>query len=113
MASPLGADTSDYTNEMQAQHLRDQAAELGISKFAHPSNQPDDDAGPPQTMDEGLAHTREMTQQLAAQRRAIEKEKDRTVSLTRSTPAIIPVKKGGAPIEPAPEEPTPKGPETK
>ncbi|MFI5345518.1 MAG: hypothetical protein ACHQ51_04005, partial [Elusimicrobiota bacterium] len=114
LASPLGTQTSDYTNEMQAQNLRDQSTQLGIAKFAQPSAQDDDEErGPMVSAEEGLEHTREMTQQLAAQRRAIDKERNKSVVLPTSTPAIIPTRKEGAPIEPPPDEPTPKGPETK
>ena len=113
VASPLGSLTSDYTNEMQAQHLREQASELGITKFTQPSVQQDEDAGPPLTTEEGVERTRELTKQVAAQRRAIEKGRDKTVALPSSTPGIIPSRKEGAPIEPAPDEPAPKDPESK
>ncbi len=113
VASPLGAGNSDYTNEMQAQHLRDQAADMGITKFAQPSAQQDEEAGPPLTTEEGMERTRELTKQVAAQRRAIEKGRDKTVALPSSTPGIIPARKEGAPIEPPPDEPAPKDPETK
>ena len=113
--SPLGAETTGYTNEMQAQNLRDEAAQLGIRKFGRPSNQgPESEEGAaPLTYDEGLARTRELTQSLAAQRRAIDKGKNKTVALPTTTPGILPGRKEGAPIEPAPDAPSPKDPETK
>ncbi|MDE2511449.1 MAG: hypothetical protein KGL74_10025, partial [Elusimicrobia bacterium] len=51
-ASPLGAETSDYTNEMQAQNLRDQAAALGIEKFKSPHQDDEDEDDTPMTTEE-------------------------------------------------------------
>ena len=115
LASPLGAETTDYTNEMQAQNLRDQAAQLGISKFGRPSNQGSEteEVRAPITYDEGMARTKELSRELAAQRHAIDKDKNKTVALPGATPGILPGPKEGAPIETGPEAADPKGPETK
>ncbi len=111
----LGAETSNYTNEMQAQNLRDQAAALGISKLARPSDQgaETDEARPAITYEEGLARTREYAREFEAQRHALEKDKPKSVTLPGATPTILPGHKEGAPVEPEPDTAQPKGPEDK
>ncbi len=111
-AGGLGAQTTGYTNEMQAQNLRDQAAALGISKLARPSDQGSetDEARPPITYEEGLARTREYSREFEAQRHALEKDKPKSVTLPGVTPAILPGHKEGAPVDPAPDETPSKNP---
>jgi len=111
----LGAETTGYTNEMQAQNLREQAAELGIRRLAKPSEQPGEpeENRAPITYEEGLARTREYAREFAAQRRAIDKDKPKSVQLTGGTPGMLPGKKEGAPVEPASDAAGPKGPEEK
>ena len=114
LASPLGSAATGYTNEMQAQSFREQAAKMGISKLSPPAKRgetDEEDGRPPATYDEGLARTEELTRDLAAQRRALERGKNKVVDLPTGTPGILPAKKEGGPIEPAPD--APKGPETK
>lgn len=113
VTSPLGAVTTDYTNEMQAQNLRDQAAALGIDKFNSPRRSDEDEDDTPVSTEEGLARTRRLTRDLAAQRRAIDKDRDKTVVIPHDTPALIPSRKAGAPIEDDPAPAEPKDPETK
>lgn len=116
IASPLGAQTTGYTNEMQAQSLRDQAAELGISKLSRPGARGQDgadDGAPPATYDEGMARTKLLTAELKAQNRAINRGKDKTVAIPAEIPAVLLGPKSGGPIEPAPDADGPKGPETK
>lgn len=114
-ASPLGVETTDYTNEMQAQTLRDEAVKMGITKFGRPSNQGSEteEVRAPLTYQEGLAQTRQLARDLEAQRHVVDKDKNKTVALPSATPSILPGRKEGSPIEPAPDETGPKGPETK
>lgn len=118
----LGPETSSYTNEMQAENLRSQAAQLGIERLTRPSDQAADpeDSRPMIDYEEGLERTREMSRQFEAQRHIIEKDKRKSVTLPSSTPGILPGKKEGAPVEPAPDAAAPapsaddpKGPENK
>lgn len=113
LASPLGPETSGYTNEMQAQTLREEAAKLGIDRLGKPSEQGSgsDDNRAPLTFQEGLEQTRQLSRDLEAQRHALEKDKPRTVALPGQTPRMLPGRREGAPIEPAPDETGPKDPE--
>lgn len=115
VASPLAGQTTDYTNEMQAQNLRAEAAELGIKKFGRPSADGADaeEGRAPLTYKEGLEQTRLLAKEFEAQRHVVDKDKNKTVVLPTSVPGILPGKKEGAPIEPAPEEAGSKDPETK
>src|SRR5207247_1208801 len=100
-----------YTNEMQAQFLRDQAAELGIQRMARPSQgSAEDEERAPIGYDEGVQRTRAYARQFEAQRRSLDRDKNKTVSLSGETPVLIPGAARGAPVEGAPE-PGPKGPE--
>ncbi|HEX4046459.1 MAG TPA: hypothetical protein VH309_01420 [Elusimicrobiota bacterium] len=103
VTSPLAADTSDYTNEMQAQNLRDQASQLGIQQLSKPSvdTGDEDDDGPHRTItyQEGIERTREMTREVEAERRAIEGDKNKSVALPTPTPGMISAKTDGGPIE--------------
>lgn len=126
IVSPLGPATTDYTNEMQEASLRDQAAQLGISRLGKPSDlgsgADNDDSRAPITYEEGLARTKEYSRQFEAERHAIDRGKPKSIDLAGSTPSILPGKKEGAPIEtdsadaapaapPAPAaDPGPKGP---
>jgi hypothetical protein len=114
LASPLGPVAPGYTNEMQAQSFRDQAVKMGISKLSPPVRRgetEEEEGRAPATLDEGLARTEELTRDLAAQRRALDRGKDKTVALPTETPGILPGRKEGGPIEAAPDAPTPKDPE--
>ncbi len=97
----LSAATTGYTNEMQAQNLRDQAAQLGIRKLTRPSDQgsESEEIRAPISYEEGLERTREYSRQFEAQRHAIEKDRRKTVTLPSATPVILPGPKEGAPIE--------------
>jgi hypothetical protein len=103
IVSPLGSETTGYTNEMQAQNLREQAAELGISRLAKPSVPGgfDNDNEPHRTLtyQEGIERTREMAADAAAQRRAIEGDKNKSVALPTPTPGILAPNREGEPIE--------------
>lgn len=111
----LGAETQGYTNEMQAQNLREQAAELGIRRLAKPSTngaEPEENR-PAITYEEGLERTREYSREFEAQRHALERSKPKSVTLPTGTPGLLTGRKEGAPVEPAPETADPKGPEQK
>jgi hypothetical protein len=115
VTSPLGAGASSYTNEMQAQNLRDQAAELGISRLSKPSIASGMDSDAPHrtiTYHEVIERTRVMTREAEAERHAIEGDKNKSVAIPTQTPDILPGNKEGSPIEDAPEGPGPKGPAT-
>jgi hypothetical protein len=103
IASPLGAETTGYTNEMQAQNLRDQAAELGISRLAKPSIPGGfDNSNEPHrtiTYQEGIERTREMAAEAEAERRSIEGDKNKSVALPTPTPGMISPNKEGEPIK--------------
>ncbi|MFI5348633.1 MAG: hypothetical protein ACHQ2Z_03745 [Elusimicrobiota bacterium] len=113
--SPLGGETSSYTNEMQAQNLRDQAADLGISKFAKPTvgSGLDPDERPHRTItyQEGVQRTLKITRQAEAARHAIEGDKNKSVAIPTQTPGNLSVDKTGSPIESSPEAPGPKDPQ--
>ena len=111
--SPLGENTSSYTNEMQAQNLRDQAVDLGISRLAKPSTasmDPDERPRRTITYQEGVERTLRITREAESARHAIEGDKNKTVALPTETPGVLPANKAGAPIENAPEDPGPKDP---
>src|SRR6202040_3115655 len=99
VTSPLGADASSYTNEMQAQNLRDQAAELGISRLAKPSTLSSPESDEPHrtiTYQEGVERTRKMTREAEAERHAIEGDKNKSVAIPTQTPGILPANKAGS-----------------
>ena len=102
IASPLGAETTGYTNEMQAQNLRDQAAELGISRLAKPSVSGGfDNANEPHrtiTYQEGIERTREMAAEAESERHSIEGDKNKSVALPTQTPGVLTSNAEGAPI---------------
>ncbi len=101
IASPLGPATTSYTNEMQEQNLRDQAASLGIKKFAKPSDPAGDDDGRHETItyEEGLERTRASAREFEAERHAIDRDKEKTVAIPTPTPEMIPGRREGSPIE--------------
>jgi hypothetical protein len=103
IASPLGPSSGTFTNEMQAQVLRDQAAELGISRLAKPSVQSGDSDEPTRTItyQEGVQRTREMARDAEAERRAIEGDKNKSVAIPTDTAGLVPKKGAGEPIESA------------
>lgn len=102
IASPLGAETTGFTNEMQAQNLREQAAELGIKRLAKPSIQGgfDNDNEPHRTItyQEGIERTRAMAADAEAERRAIEGDKNKSVALPTATPGMLTPNREGSPI---------------
>jgi hypothetical protein len=101
---------------MQAQNLREQAAALGISRFARPSQTLGSESGegrPTITYQEGLDRTRALAGEMEAQRHAIEKDKNKTVAIPNQTPAIFSGDKQGSPIDGGSDDAGPKGPETK
>jgi len=102
IVSPLAAETTGFTNEMQAQNLREQAAELGISRLAKPSIQGgfdnDNEAHRTITYQEGIERTREMAADAEAERHAIEGDKNKSVALPTPTPGILTPNKEGEPI---------------
>jgi hypothetical protein len=110
--SPLDAGTSAYTNEMQAQNLRDQAADLGIDGLAKPSYTAGDSDEPHRTItyQQGVERTLSLTRQVMAARHAVEGDKNKSVALPTETPGILPANKAGAPIESAPDDSGTKGP---
>ena len=109
VASPLGEVTTGYTNEMQAENLRGQAVELGISRLTRPSTRSgaENDDAPHRTItyQEGIERTRDMAAEAEAERHAIEGDKNKSVAIPTDTAGVIPAKKTGAPIENAPETP--------
>lgn len=102
IVTPLAAETTGYTNEMQAENLRAQAAELGISRLAKPSTPGafDNDNEPHRTItyQEGIERTREMAAEAEAERRSIEGDKNKSVALPTPTPGMLTPNKEGAPI---------------
>ena len=103
VASPLGSAATGYTNEMQAENLRGQAVELGISRLTRPSSRSgaENDDAPHRTItyQEGIERTREMAADAEAERHAIEGDKNKSVALPSSTAGVVPVNKTGSPIE--------------
>jgi hypothetical protein len=103
VTSPLAAGASSYTNEMQAQNLRDQAAQLGINGLAKPSVDMGDESNAPRrtiTYQQGVERTLSMTDSAMAARHAIEGDKNKSVALPSETPGLVPADKTGAPIDP-------------
>ena len=105
--SPLDSGASSYTNEMQAQNLRDEAAQLGIRRFARPSaelgSETQDDR-PTIGYQEGLDRTRAYEREIEAERHSIEKDKNKPVTVPGQTPAILFGDKQGVPIAKDPDE---------
>jgi hypothetical protein len=103
VASPLGEVTTGYTNEMQAENLRGQAAELGISRLTRPSSRAgaENDDAPHRTItyQEGVERTRDMAAEAEAERHAIEGDKNKSVAIPSDTAGVLPKKNQGAPIE--------------
>jgi hypothetical protein len=96
---PLSKSTTGYTNEMQAAYLQQQAASLGIKRFAPVTHLGSEDAPAPLTYQEGLERTREMSAALASQRRAIDGGKPKSVDLPGMTPRLLqPAASGDAPV---------------
>jgi hypothetical protein len=104
MKSPLGDETTAYTNEMQAQNLRDQAQDLGIDKFAKPTvgSGMDPDERPHRTItyQEGVQRTLKITREAEAARHAIEGDKNKSVAIPTQTPGNLSSDKTGSPIDP-------------
>jgi hypothetical protein len=109
--NPLSKETTGYTNEMQAKFLQNQAADLGIQRFASSYHTAADDETPPPTVSyaEGIQRTRELEQSLAAQRHSIDRNKPKSVDLPGNTPMLLqtPADSGGAPTPETPTSPAP------
>jgi hypothetical protein len=102
LKDPLAAGASTYTNEMQAENLRDEAAKLGIDGLTKPSFPAEDDSPRPHrtiTYQEGIERTLGMTRNAEAARHAIEGDKNKSVALPTETPDMLPANKAGAPID--------------
>lgn len=96
---PLSKSATGYTNEMQAAYLQQQAANLGIKRFAPVTHLGSEDEPAPLTYQEGLERTRQMSAALAAQRRAIDGGKPKSVDLPGMTPRLLQSSSGGdAPV---------------
>lgn len=105
IASPLAEGPGAFTNEMQAEGLRDEAARLGIERVSRPEDE--DDSEEPRPLvgeEEGLARTRAYARQFEAERHALDRDKVKNVTLPGETPGLMPARKGGAPLEPAPAD---------
>ncbi len=105
VTSPPDSGASAYTNEMQAENLRAQAAELGIARLAKPSTAAEFEQPRPRrtiTRQEGIALTREMAREAEAARLGIEGDKNRPIAIPTETPGLIPGDNKGSPIETAP-----------
>lgn len=115
VTNPLSKETTGYTNEMQAHYIQNQAAALGIQRIAPTDQSGADSAVPPPaiTYAQGLEETRELSRALANQRRAIDRNKPKSVDLPGNTPRLLqtPADGGenGAPSAPAPS--APQGPQ--
>jgi hypothetical protein len=109
----LGDGATGYTNEMQAENLRGEASQLGIKKFGMPSAQGSEteEVRAPIGYQEGIERTRAYAREFETQRRALDKDKNKSVALPNSIPGILAGKKEGSPLEPEPAGP--KDPETK
>ena len=100
VTSPLAAESTAYTNAMQAENLRGQAVALGIRDFRKPSDAPDaDEPRPPISYEEGLARTHAYAQEFQAERQVLDRDKVKSVALPGDTPGMMPDKNQGAPIE--------------
>lgn len=114
VASPLASSGTGYTNEMQAQNLREQAAELGIQRLGKISGgTAEEDERPPISYQEGLARTKAYARQFEAARRQLDRGKPKTVSIPGETPRLLPGAASGAPVETSTGEARPKDPENK
>ena len=107
LAGLLSVVNTGYSNVQQARYLQEQSKRLGISSLDKPSGGTGEDGGnrgdpDPLSYEEGLARTKAMTREFAAQRRALEKGKPKPVGLQGTTPGLIPGKPQGGPIESAP-----------
>ncbi|MFI5361620.1 MAG: hypothetical protein ACHQ49_06600 [Elusimicrobiota bacterium] len=115
VTSPLGSGASGYTNEMQAQNLRAEAAQLGISRFTKPSIETGIDGDGPVrsiTAQEGIQRMRSMAREAETERHAIEGDKNKSVAIPTETPGVLPPNRGGAPIENPAGDAGPKDPQT-
>ena len=102
VTNPLSRATTGYTNEMQAAYLQDQAAALGIARLTKVTHLGSEAEGAPAMVspEEGLARTRELEHEFAAQRRAIDRGKPKTIDLSGATPQLLQPREpaaGGAP----------------
>lgn len=106
VSSPLSGQATGYTNEMQAENLRRQAARLGIEKLGEPGAEEEEQARPPVTYEEGLERTREYTREFEAERHALDRDRVKSVALPGETPKVISSGEQGAPLAPdGPEDP--------
>lgn len=108
VTSPLSKQTTGYTNEMQAQYIQNQAAALGIQRFAPTDRSNAESYLPPPSISyaEGVARTKEMARALANERHAIDRNKPKSVDLPGTTPQLLEQPAdGGTPPAPAPQGP--------
>ena len=94
---PSDKGTPGFTNEMQADYLRQQSAALGIKHLMPVTHLAAEDEPQPLTYDEGLRRTRDMARSLAAQRRAIDGGKPKSVDIPGNTPRLLQQPDGSAP----------------
>jgi hypothetical protein len=107
--SPLAQPPDGFTNEMQADNLRRQAAALGISRLGKTETAAEQESAeePPQplTHEESLARLRHYSQGFASQRRALDRDKTKSVPLAGKTPRLMPRVDAGAPLDAGPKDP--------
>ncbi|MDE2491753.1 MAG: hypothetical protein KGM24_12980, partial [Elusimicrobia bacterium] len=113
--TPLDKAATGYTNEMQAENLRQQVKQLGIRQISLPTEENVADQGerPPVSYDEGLARTRAYARQFQAQRYEMTRaERERTVSVRPGdVPRDLSQGPGGSPVRLSTAAvPAPKGP---
>ncbi len=111
ITSPLASPDTSYTNAMQADSLRRQAAEMGISRIgrgaADDSSAAEEDGPPaaPLTRRQSVARLRAYSREFAAERRALEKGQPKTVALPGGTPRLLPQADSGSPLDAGPKGP--------
>ena len=94
---PAEKGTPGFTNEMQADYLRQQSAAMGIKHLMPVTHLASEDEARPLTYAEGLERTRAMASSLAAQRRALDGGKPKSVDIPGNTPRLLQQPDGSAP----------------
>ena len=91
VGSRLSKSTGAYTNEMQAQYIQDQAAQMGIKRLGatNRSGAESETPAPSISYAEGLERTKALEEVLANQRRAIDRNKPKSVDLPGNTPQLL------------------------
>lgn len=103
IATPLDSATTGFTNEMQAENLTKETAELGIqhiSKHIEEGQAEAERRGPPPPLSEvekkeRLQQLKEMREEFTRMRRGIDAQRDKTVALPGTTAAIIKGRESG------------------